>query len=94
MKRNQIILLAAFAVSIFGGSAAAKELQQPVLSPITYTLDDDTTASPSDGEAWSLFNRDGEGLEINGWAQFGYHDRTTGLFNTNPKEVTTHQVWF
>jgi hypothetical protein len=94
MKRNQIILLAAFATSIFGGSAAAKELQQPVLSPITYTLNDDTTASPSDGEAWSLFNRDGEGLEINGWAQFGYHDRTTGLFNTNPKEVTTHQVWF
>ena len=58
MKRNQIIFLAAFAFSIFGGTAAAEELQQPVFSPITYTLNDDVAASPSDGEAWSLFNRD------------------------------------
>jgi hypothetical protein len=94
MKRKQIILLAAFAVSIFGGSVAAEELQQPVFSPITYTLADDAAVSPSDGGVWSLFNRDGEGLEINGWAQFGYHDGTTGLFNTNPKKGTVHQVWF
>ena len=78
MKRKQILLLAAFVVSIFGESVTAEELQQPVVSPITYTLNDDTAASPSDGEAWSLFNRDGEGLEINGWTQFGYHDRSTG----------------
>ncbi len=94
MKRKQIILLAAFAVSIFGGSVAAEELQQPVFSPITYTLADDVAVSPSDGGVWSLFDRDGEGLEINGWAQFGYHDRSTGLFNTNPKQGTLHQVWF
>ena len=94
MKRKQILLLAAFVVSIFGESVTAEELQQPVVSPITYTLNDDTAASPSDGEAWSLFNRDGEGLEIYGWTQFGYHDRSTGLFNTNPKKGTVHQVWF
>ena len=94
MKRKQILLLAAFAVSIFGGSITAEELQQPVFSPITYTLADDAAVSPSDGGVWSLFNRDGEGLEINGWAQFGYHDRSTGLFNTNPKKGTVHQVWF
>ena len=86
MKRKQIILLAAFAVSIFGGSVAAEELQQPVFSPITYTLNDDTAASPSDGEAWSLFKRDGEGLEINGWTQFGYHDRSTSIGCSSNRE--------
>lgn len=94
MKRKQIILLAAFAVSIFGGSVTAEELQQPVFSPITYTLADDAAVSPSDGGVWSLFDRDGEGIEVNGWTQFGYHDRSTGLFNTNPKQGTLHQVWF
>ncbi|MEC7565507.1 MAG: outer membrane beta-barrel protein [Planctomycetota bacterium] len=94
MKRNRMILLAAFAITIFSGQVTADELQQPVLSPITYTVADDAADSPSDGETWSFFKRDGEGLEINGWTQLGYHDSNAGLFNTNPKKGTVHQVWF
>lgn len=93
MKLSKFALLGAFAFAVMTGSVSADELQQPVLEPIAYTLQD-AADSPSDDGTWSLFKRDGEGLEISGWTQVGYHDRSTGLFNTDPKKVGVHQVWF
>jgi hypothetical protein len=93
MKLSKFALLGAFAFAVMTGSVSADELQQPVLEPIAYTLQD-AADSPSDDGTWSLFNRDGQGLEISGWTQIGYHDRPTGLFNTNPKSVGVHQIWF
>jgi len=93
MKLSKFALMGAFAFAIMSGSVSADELQQPVLEPIAYTLQD-AADSPSDDGTWSLFKRDGEGLEISGWTQVGYHDRSTRLFNTDPKKVGVHQVWF
>ncbi|MBK94812.1 MAG: hypothetical protein CMJ79_03730 [Planctomycetaceae bacterium] len=99
MKLSKFALLGAFAFAVMTGSVSADELQQPVLEPIAYTLQD-AADSPSDDGTWSLFKRDGEGLEISGWTQVGYHDRNTGLygapsaFNTDSKKVGVHQVWF
>ena len=94
MKFSKYAILAAIASVIFGGQAQADELQQPVLSPVTYTLQDDAAVSPSDAaETWSLFNNDGRGLEITGWLQLGYHDASTGLFNSHPDALNVHQLW-
>ena len=94
MKFSKYAILAAIASVIFGGQAQADELQQPVLSPVTYTLQDDAAVSPSDAaETWSLFNNDGKGLEITGWLQLGYHDASTGLFNSHPDALNVHQLW-
>ncbi|MBA64019.1 MAG: hypothetical protein CMJ76_16815 [Planctomycetaceae bacterium] len=93
MKLSKFALLGAFAFAVMTGSVSADELQQPVLEPIAYTLQD-AADSPSDDGTWSLFKRDGEGLEISGWTQVGYHDGSTGLFNTDPKSVGVEQLWF
>ncbi|MBT4692507.1 MAG: outer membrane beta-barrel protein, partial [Planctomycetaceae bacterium] len=73
-----------------------------------FTLQDDAAAD-SEAKKWNIFKRDGKALDISGWTQFGYHDRTNarylddpltplvdeaGLFNDNPKKGTVHQVWF
>ena len=95
MKLSKFTLLGAFAFAVMTGSVSADELQQPVLEPIAYTLQD-AADSPSDDGTWSLFKRDGEGLEITGWTQIGYHDGSDGLFNSqdNAKSVGVEQLWF
>ncbi len=93
MKLSKYALLGAFAFAVITGGVSADELQQPVLEPIAYTLQD-AADSPSDDGTWSLFKRDGEGLEISGWTQVGYHDRADGLFNNDPKSVGVEQLWF
>ena len=95
MKLSKFALLGAFAFAVMTGSVSADELQQPVLEPIAYTLQD-AADSPSDDGTWSLFKRDGEGLEISGWTQVGYHDGSDGLFNSqdNAKSVGVEQLWF
>jgi hypothetical protein len=102
MKLSKLLLLGAFALATFSGQVSAEELQQPVIQPIAFTLQDDAAAD-SEGKKWNIFKRDDKALDISGWTQFGYHDRTNaqykgpgneGLFNDNPKKGTVHQVWF
>jgi hypothetical protein len=108
MKLSKLLLLGAFALATFSGQVSAEELQQPVIQPIAFTLQDDAAAD-SEAKKWNIFKRDGKALDISGWTQFGYHDRTNarylddpltplvdeaGLFNDNPKKGTVHQVWF
>ena len=95
MKLSKFALLGAFAFAVMTGSVSADELQQPVLEPIAYTLQD-AADPPSDDGTWCLFKRDGEGLEISGWTQVGYHDGSDGLFNSaaNAKSVGVEQLWF
>ena len=75
MKLSKFAFLAAIVMTIFGGQIKAEELQQPTLPPVAYTLQDDA------GDSFKVFKNDGEGLEVSGWIQLGYHDKSTGLFN-------------
>jgi hypothetical protein len=93
MKLSKLVLLGAFALATFSGQVSAEELQQPVIQPIAFTLQDDAVAD-SESKKWNIFKRDGKALDISGWTQFGYHDHNNGLFNTNEKKGTVHQVWF
>jgi len=47
------------------------------------------------GDQWTLFGRGNEepALNIGGWFQFGYHEESNDLFNTNPNEFNLHQGW-
>ncbi len=53
--------------------------------------------SPSDNtvEQWSLFHRgDAEqSVDVRGWLQMGYHNRSTGGFNQHPDRLNVHQLW-
>lgn len=33
------------------------------------------------------------GIKIGGWTQVGYHNASTGVFNTHPHRVNLHQQW-
>ena len=87
MKLSKFAFLAAIVMTIFGGQVKADELQQPTLTPVAYTLQDDA------GDSFKVFKNDGEGLEISGWIQLGYHDKSTGLFNSHPNNLNVHQLW-
>jgi hypothetical protein len=89
MKLSKLLLLGAFALATFSGQVFAEELQQPVITPIAFTLQDD-----SEAKKWNIFKRDDKALDISGWTQFGYHDHNNGLFNDHEKKGTVHQVWF
>jgi len=89
MNLSKLLLLGAFALAPFSGPLSAEELQQPVIQPIAFTLQDD-----SEAKKWNIFKRDDKALDISGWTQFGYHDRNNGLFNDHEKKGTVHQVWF
>jgi hypothetical protein len=93
MKLSKLVLLGAFALASFSGQVSAEELQQPVIQPIAFTLQDDAAAD-SEAKKWNIFKRDDKALDISGWTQFGYHDHNNGLFNDNEKKGTVHQVWF
>ena len=93
MKLSKLVLLGAFALATFSGQVSAEELQQPVIQPIAFTLQDDAAAD-SEAKKWNIFKRDDKALDISGWTQFGYHDHNNGLFNDNEKKGTVHQVWF
>ena len=41
MKLSKFAFLAAIVMTIFGGQIKADELQQPTLTPVAYTLQDD-----------------------------------------------------
>ncbi|MEZ6092843.1 MAG: outer membrane beta-barrel protein [Pirellulaceae bacterium] len=32
-------------------------------------------------------------IEIGGWSQLGYHNRSTGMFNNHPDQLQLHQTW-
>ena len=34
------------------------------------------------------------GVKVSGWAQFGYHSDSNGLFNSHPDDFNLHQLWF
>ena len=89
MKLSKLLLLGAFALATFSGQVFAEELQQPVIQPIAFTLQDD-----SEAKKWNIFKRDDKALDVSGWTQFGYHDHNNGLFNDHEKKGTVHQVWF
>ena len=95
MKLSKLLLLGAFALATFSGQVSAEELQQPVIQPIAFTLQDDAAAD-SEGKKWNIFKRDDKALDISGWTQFGYHDRTNaqykglgneGLFNDSSSSL-------
>ncbi|MBT3890387.1 MAG: hypothetical protein HOF72_07160, partial [Planctomycetaceae bacterium] len=44
MKLSKLLLLGAFALATFSGQVSAEELQQPVIQPIAFTLQDDAAA--------------------------------------------------
>lgn len=41
-----------------------------------------------------LMGGDDSGITFGGWTQFGYTNRSTGLFNTHTDNVNLHQQWF
>ena len=41
-----------------------------------------------------LMGGDDSGITFGGWTQFGYTNRSTGLFNTHTNNVNLHQQWF
>ncbi|MEM9413801.1 MAG: hypothetical protein AAGA30_22015, partial [Planctomycetota bacterium] len=41
-----------------------------------------------------IFGTSPNGLEVGGWAQFGYHNRDTILFNDRRGNFAPHQIWF
>lgn len=48
------------------------------------------------GDGWSLsdaiFKEDSK-YNIGGWVQLGYHNRSTGMFNSRPNKANVHQTW-
>ena len=59
---------------------------------------DDCTGSCDGGlcgdEAWTLSGAvmgDDAPFTIGGWSSFGYHDESTGLFNSHPDQLVSHQ---
>ncbi len=40
----------------------------------------------------SLFGEDSD-IDVGGWVQLGYTNKSTGLFNTNPHKLNLHQSW-
>ncbi len=40
-----------------------------------------------------LFGTTPRGVEVGGWAQFGYHNRDTILYNNRRTEFSPHQIW-
>lgn len=54
----------------------------------TCDIVDDCCADACDG-----CGDDGCGIDVGGWAQFGYHNRSTGLFNSDPHRFNAHQLW-
>jgi hypothetical protein len=47
----------------------------------------------SDGCEYKLFNETCSGINVGGWASFGYHDESTMLFNNRPDQLAAHQMW-
>jgi hypothetical protein len=40
----------------------------------------------------SMFGDEAD-FDLGGWVQFGYHSRSTGLFNRHPDRFNNHQTW-
>lgn len=48
------------------------------------------------GEPWDFSSRflgDDSSVDIGGWTQWGYHNRSTGMFNSHPDRFNNHQSW-
>ncbi len=44
-------------------------------------------------EPFTLFPETCSGLTVTGWIQAGYHDESTGLFNSHPDQFNLHQAY-
>src|SRR5690606_9097025 len=55
---------------------------------------DDGNCGLCGDEAWTLSNAvmgDDAPFTIGGWSSFGYHDKSTGMFNSHPDQLVSHQ---
>jgi hypothetical protein len=105
--KNPSILLAKVSAAVVGGclllgATAAAVAQDPGQIPPTAPPVADTPpgaiyqpAFVEEDEAFSLNSLMGDDrpFDIGGWTQFGYHNRSTGVFNTHPHRVNLHQQW-
>ena len=54
---------------------------------------EDSCGSCNLGEPFKLWDKGDSWLSIGGWTQWGYHDKSTGMFNSRPNKVNNHQSW-
>ncbi len=52
----------------------------------------DSEAVDTEVKPWKLFRS--TNLDLGGWSQTGYHNRSTGMFNNRPDQLQLHQQWF
>lgn len=90
------------------GALSAQCCQQPVCTDVcTDVCGDGCTdvcgdscgvATCDDGCGFSLMDLCGDtdtgGISFGGWTQIGYHNNSTGLFNSHPDQLNLHQQWF
>ncbi len=69
---------------------------QPIPNPNFCQCAPVCRCAPAEGDCFTLNSLLGEDrwFDMGGWTQFGYHDDSTGVFNTHPHRVNLHQQWF
>ena len=54
----------------------------------------DSVCGPNGRDPWTLFPKNNcLGVTAGGWVSAGYHNRSTGLFNSHPHKFNLHQAW-